>query len=99
MVLAAENDVVLVKKKSDSRAGPILSKPLVPGGKIADLEPRSRDSIDANDIIGKGIRDLVRSKKGTDYRIYEPTLAEYTNLSSRLVTPVRILSLSPILRY
>jgi tRNA (adenine57-N1/adenine58-N1)-methyltransferase len=34
------------------------------------------------------VRDLVQTAKGVEYRIHEPTLADYTDLSPRLVTPV-----------
>jgi hypothetical protein len=34
----------------------------------------------------------VRSSKGYEYRVYEPTLAEYVRLTPRLVTPVRLMS-------
>jgi tRNA (adenine57-N1/adenine58-N1)-methyltransferase len=37
------------------------------------------------------VRDAVRSRKGNEYRIYEPTLAEYSSLSPRVVTPVSAL--------
>lgn len=50
-----------------------------------------------DDIIGKTVRETVRTKvredsksKGAEYRIQEPTLEEYVRLTSRIVTPVRL---------
>jgi tRNA A58 N-methylase Trm61 len=48
-----------------------------------------RGVIEHSDIIGKQSRQVVRSTKGSHYRIHEPTLAEYVRLTPRLVTPVR----------
>ena len=83
---AAENDIVLLKQKSNDRAIPLLTKPLRPGNKIQT----ERASIAADDIIGKAVRDLVTTAKGIEYRIHDPSLGEYTDLSPRLVTPVSL---------
>ena len=85
--------MVLLKKNGDAKKTllqpkPLLSKPLVPGDKLRIQYGIYKDKIEVDDIIGKGVRDLVRSGKGNEYRIYEPTLAEYSSLSPRVVTPV-----------
>jgi tRNA (adenine57-N1/adenine58-N1)-methyltransferase len=49
------------------------------------------------DVIGKEPRQLVQSSKGASYRIHEPTLADYVRLTPRLVTPVRVLFILPVL--
>lgn len=82
--ILTENDIVLLKHIHNSASTPILSTRLHIGKKI-ELQ---RDSIAHDDILGKRVRDLVSSKKRVNYRISEPTLAEYTDLSPRLVTPV-----------
>ncbi|KIM95131.1 hypothetical protein OIDMADRAFT_135039 [Oidiodendron maius Zn] len=41
-----------------------------------------------NDIIGKKQRDWVTSMKGQKYMLQDPTLAEYTSCSERVVTPI-----------
>ena len=80
----AENDIVLLKHIHNSASTPILSTRLHAGRKIV----LQRDSIAHDDILGKRLRDLVSSRKRINYRITEPTLAEYTDLSPRIVTPV-----------
>ncbi|POS88320.1 hypothetical protein EPUL_000621 [Erysiphe pulchra] len=47
-----------------------------------------KNIIKHDEIIGKSIRDLVRAKNGVDYRIYRPTIGEYTDNSPRIVTPI-----------
>jgi hypothetical protein len=79
-----ENDIVLLRHIHNPTSTPVLSDRLRAGNKI-DLQ---RDSISHDDILGKGMSDLVSSKKRIKYRISEPTLAEYTDLSPRIVTPV-----------
>jgi tRNA (adenine57-N1/adenine58-N1)-methyltransferase len=86
MLTLVENDVVLLKAKSNDKALAILTKRLLPGGRIR-LEG-SREHIAVDDIIGKSVRDLVATHRGTEYRILQPSLAEYVDLSPRIVTPV-----------
>ncbi len=86
----SENDIVLLKKKGDTTATPILTKPLRSKGKIQT----PRGSIEQSNLIGKGIRDLVSTNSKVEYRIHQPSLAEYVTLCPRLVTPVRIESSS-----
>ncbi|ELR05512.1 hypothetical protein GMDG_07434 [Pseudogymnoascus destructans 20631-21] len=80
-----ENDIVLVQKKTDPSAKQILSKPLRPG-KIVNT---STGHIDHESIIGLSPRAIVSTATGKgEYRVYRPTLGEYTNLTARIVTPV-----------
>ncbi|EEQ28238.1 tRNA (adenine-N(1)-)-methyltransferase [Microsporum canis CBS 113480] len=45
--------------------------------------------IEHNNIIGKSVRDVVRTHNARgDFRITQPTLEEYVSLTRRLVTPV-----------
>ncbi|KAF2084286.1 hypothetical protein K490DRAFT_49530 [Saccharata proteae CBS 121410] len=44
--------------------------------------------INLSDVVGKRIRDIVKTHKGTEYRIFEPTLDEYVTLTPRVVTPI-----------
>ena len=74
----------MLKQKRNSNTAPILTKPLRNGYKIGT----ERGPIFADDILGKRTRDTVRNAKGVEYRMREPTLAEYTDLSQRLVTPI-----------
>jgi tRNA (adenine57-N1/adenine58-N1)-methyltransferase len=76
---------VLLKSKSNSKAIPLLCK-LRPGDNIRT--GGAKEVIAADDVIGKAVREVVISSRGNPYRIHEPSLAEYTDLSSRLVTPV-----------
>lgn len=80
----AENDIVLLKHKTNSAAVPVLTNRLHAGNKIELV----RDSIFHDAILGKGVRDLISTRKRASYRLLEPTLAEYTDLSPRIVTPV-----------
>ena len=82
----AENDIILLQHIHKTTSTPILSTRLRAGKKI-ELQ---KDSIAHNDILNKSIRDLVSSRKRVNYRLTWPTLAEYTDLSPRLVTPVSI---------
>ena len=64
------------------------------------LHPESTTPLPAGnvkhaDIIGKRSRDTVRSSKGLDLRVYLPSLAEYTRLTPRMVTPVRFAAQMP----
>ena len=61
-----------------------MSKPL----RASDIIPTERGRITADAIIGKRVRDTIRTGKGFEYRIHEPSLGEYTDLSPRLVTPI-----------
>ncbi|KAH8665099.1 S-adenosyl-L-methionine-dependent methyltransferase [Tricladium varicosporioides] len=81
-----ENDIVLLKRVGGSGiAGPLLSAPLQ---NFKNLDYGS-DQIRHNDIIGKKLGHIVKTKrKKLDYRISQPTLAEYTDLTPRLVTPI-----------
>lgn len=87
LIIKKENDIVLLRKKGDDTATPILTKRLKPYGKIQT----PRGSIDQASLIGKSIRDVVPTNKRVEYRIHRPTLAEYVTLCPRIVTPVRIL--------
>ena len=51
-----------------------------------------------SDIIGKHVRQIVQTNRGQQYRIHEPTLAEYVRLSPRLVTPVRPIAFLTLFR-
>jgi tRNA (adenine57-N1/adenine58-N1)-methyltransferase len=82
----AENDIALLKQKGNDRTIPLLTKPLRAGDKIQT----GRAPIATDDILGKAVRDLVSTAKGIEYRIHEPSLGEYTDLSPRLVTPVNL---------
>jgi tRNA (adenine57-N1/adenine58-N1)-methyltransferase len=86
----AENDVVLLQSRRNPNADRIITSPLQAGGEIK-LE---RDSIKVDHIIGRGLRETVETKRRrTGYRITRPTLAEYTDSSPRIVTPVRSFNL------
>ncbi|KAL1630755.1 hypothetical protein SLS54_000626 [Diplodia seriata] len=79
----AEGDVVLLRDTSRPRNQGVLTKPLKPDGVIEN----HRGRIPHSDIIGKRIRDTVRTTK-TEYRIQEPTLDEYVRMTPRIVTPI-----------
>ena len=88
LTLPLENDIVLVQKKTDASAKKILSKPLRPGKRLNT----GLGHIDHESIIGQSPRAILSTESGKGaYRIYRPTLGEYTNLTSRIVTPVRVL--------
>ncbi|KZF25020.1 S-adenosyl-L-methionine-dependent methyltransferase [Xylona heveae TC161] len=79
-----ENDTVLLRRKDDLNAGPIFTGPLTRGKKVQS----HTGNIGHDEIIGKEIRDVVRTSRGKEYRIYQPTLAEYVTLTPRIVTPI-----------
>lgn len=86
----APGDLVILRQKIDRSAPPILTKPLKPGRRIEG----HKGVIQHDDIIGKRVRDVVKSghtrstRDPTEYRLHEVTLEEYTRLSRRLVTPI-----------
>lgn len=84
----AENDIVILKSSVNDRAEPILTKPLKSGNYVSYKKLKQIIKHDA--IIGKYVRDYVRATNGVDYRIYRPTIGEYTDNTPRLVTPVEL---------
>ena len=59
---------------------------------LESTTPFQAGSVKHADIIGKRSRDIVITSKGLDVRAYLPSLAEYTTLTPRMVTPVRVVS-------
>lgn len=80
-----EGDTVLLRDKKDNVDGTLLKL------QASKTKHTHRGVIDHANIIGKEPRQIVRSSKGFEYRVHEPTLAEYVRLTPRLVTPVRII--------
>jgi tRNA (adenine57-N1/adenine58-N1)-methyltransferase len=80
-----EGDTVLLRDKKDTIDGTLLKL------QAAKTTHTHRGVISHADIIGKEPRQIVQSSKGFQYRVHEPTLAEYVRLTPRLVTPVRLL--------
>jgi len=78
-----ERDVVILRQKNN-QDNTIVTKPLNPANRIST----HKGDISHADIIGKSPRDSVTSSAGHEYRIHTITLAEYVNLTRRLVTPV-----------
>lgn len=80
-----DGDVVLLRGKKDQVDGTLLKL------QASKTTHTHRGVIEHANIIGKEVRQIVRSSKGYEYRAHEPTLAEYVRLTPRLVTPVRLL--------
>lgn len=80
-----EGDVVLLRPKKDAVDGTLVKL------QAAKTTQTHRGVIEHANVIGKETRQIVRSSKGFEYRVHEPTLAEYVRLTPRLVTPVRLL--------
>ncbi|KAF9699254.1 hypothetical protein EKO04_002941 [Ascochyta lentis] len=77
-----EGDTVLLRDKKDTSDGNLFRL------QAAKSAHAHRGTIEHADIIGKEPRQIVRSSKGLEYRVHEPTLAEYVRLTPRLVTPL-----------
>ncbi|KAK3720065.1 hypothetical protein LTR37_003888 [Vermiconidia calcicola] len=91
-------DLVLLREKLNKSAQPIFTRPLKAGGKIEG----HRGIIPHDDIVGKRVRDVVRTappkakaggevkkrQEQTEFRVHEVKLEEYVRLTKRLVTPV-----------
>ena len=82
---------------SDVTSNSTISKPLLSGGKtrvergqFRGQRTKAKDIVAMNDIIGKAERSVVKSVKGEQYMLHEPTLAEYILYGSRVVTPVGV---------
>lgn len=85
MLHPIEGDIVLLKNIKTSISQPILTPPLTAGKKIK----LQYDSISHDSIVGKELSSgIVASVKKVQYRVHQPTLAEYTDYSGRIVTPV-----------
>lgn len=84
LTTTTEGDKVIVKRISrDADDGWILT--LDSSQKIES----HKGFIRHQEIIGRPNGTLVRSHVGAQFRVFEPSLAEYVTLSRRLVTPVR----------
>lgn len=77
-----EGDVVLLRGKKEIVDGTLLKL------QATKTTHSHRGVISHANIIGTEARQIVRSSKGYEYRVYEPTLAEYVRLTPRLVTPL-----------
>lgn len=91
--MSPENDIVFLKNTNNPNALEIVTHPLRRGKDhtLNANKGHQRDFFRHDEIIGKRIRDTVKTRKGVQYRILEPTLNEYTDNSPRLVTPVMFL--------
>ncbi|RDL41101.1 uncharacterized protein BP5553_01080 [Venustampulla echinocandica] len=79
-----ENDLVLLRRIDSPGTNPVLSQRLKPNGRV-ELQ---RDYIPHERIINQSLRDVVKTRKGKEYRVYQPSLGQYTDFTPRLVTPV-----------
>lgn len=79
-----EGDVVLLREKKDTVDGKLVKL------QASKSMHTHRGVIEHANVIGKEPRQIVRSSKGSEFRVHEPTLAEYVRLTPRLVTPVRL---------
>ncbi|OCL04167.1 S-adenosyl-L-methionine-dependent methyltransferase [Glonium stellatum] len=79
-----EGDIALLREKHDASHDGHLSKPLHSKKTIET----HRGPISHTEIIGKRVRDIIKTKKGHEYRIHEPTLSEYVRYTPRSVTPI-----------
>ncbi|UPX13833.1 uncharacterized protein EKO05_0004332 [Ascochyta rabiei] len=77
-----EGDTVLLRDKKDTSDGNLIKL------QAAKTTQTHRGLIHHANVIGKEPRQIVRSSKGFEYRVHEPTLAEYVRLTPRLVTPL-----------
>ncbi|KAF2751975.1 S-adenosyl-L-methionine-dependent methyltransferase [Sporormia fimetaria CBS 119925] len=75
-------DVVLLREKKSVQDGLLVK--LDQSKEISN----HRGKLSHSEIIGKSVRQIVQSSKGSEYRVLEPTLAEYVRLTPRLVTPI-----------
>lgn len=64
--------------------GSHLTKPLEPEGQTSCHYGLFKHS----DLLGRRAGDVVRTHRGLDVRARLPTLAEYTSMTPRIVTPV-----------
>jgi hypothetical protein len=80
-----EGDIVLLRPSKDPSHAGILTKPLNHSQTIQTKDGALKHST----IIGRRVRDPITSLKGIEYRVHEPSLAEYVSLTPRIVTPVR----------
>ncbi|KAI9656572.1 MAG: hypothetical protein M1821_004779 [Bathelium mastoideum] len=79
-----EGDIVLLRPKLKPSTRALLTKPLRKDVPIYT----SKGVISQSQIIGARVRDVITSHTQNDFRIHEPTLAEYVNLTPRIVTPI-----------
>ncbi|KAJ4334857.1 hypothetical protein N0V87_006552 [Didymella glomerata] len=77
-----EGDVVLLREKKETVDGKLVKL------QASKSIHTHRGVIEHATVIGKEPRQIVRSSKGSEYRVLAPTLAEYVRLTPRLVTPL-----------
>ena len=85
LISSTDGDMVLVKRLGgrDEDEGNLITL------NTSHRAETHRGTIPHNQIIGRRSGELVRSHVGKQFRVFEPSLAEYVTLSRRLVTPVR----------
>ena len=79
-----EGDIVLLRPLGGSSQNGYLSKPL----KAAQTIDTQHGTLRHADILGRRVRETVTTKKGSRFRILEPSLSDYVVLTKRIVTPV-----------
>lgn len=84
--MGTENDVVFLRGDGARNKNRCLSPPLKPDTLIT--MKRTGKVIRGSDIIGRNIREKVRDSGGRECTILEATLATYTVLTRRMVTPL-----------
>lgn len=83
-------DRVILRPIRDRNAASFFSPVLTPEGRIAT----HKGSIAHADIIGRRVRDVVRStyskaeKSGSEFRLHQVRLDDYIRFTKRLVTPL-----------
>ncbi|KAL4913389.1 S-adenosyl-L-methionine-dependent methyltransferase [Aspergillus aurantiobrunneus] len=88
-----EGDRALVILSRGQRS--LLTSPLRRGHRTET----PRGILDHDQIIGRRVRDQVTTRKGTNYRVILPTLAQYIALTPRHVTPIYARDASVIVSY
>ncbi|KAK7398298.1 hypothetical protein QQX98_012327 [Neonectria punicea] len=80
-----ENDVLFLRQRGKARPHWHLTSPLRPDSKV---RLAYGSSVNASDLIGRSLLDVVSDSSGRDVVLHEPSLASYIINSARQATPI-----------
>ncbi|KAF3156385.1 hypothetical protein EYR41_001192 [Orbilia oligospora] len=81
-----ENDCVYLKPRSSASLA--RDSVFIPNIKPGKVNVTHKGNFSHDSLIGRRVRDVVKTNTGAEYLITFPTMEEYIVLSNRIVTPI-----------
>ncbi|KAK6520746.1 hypothetical protein TWF506_000993 [Arthrobotrys conoides] len=81
-----ENDCVYLKPRSSASLG--RDSVFIPNIQPGKVNVTHKGNFSHDTLIGRQVRDVVKTNTGAEYLITFPTMEEYIVLSNRIVTPI-----------